>query len=96
LKSPLITIVVITFNLHCHAQNSLHLTGGSLTENKIIDSLTTYQGTKPQTTYRNRHRIPKTDTIGLYRKQVIERLQTNDSTYGEIQPRKQNKIHPYM
>jgi hypothetical protein len=25
---------------------------------------------KPQaTTYRNRHRIPKTDTIGLYRKQ---------------------------
>jgi hypothetical protein len=38
---------------------------------------------KPQaTTYRNRHRIPKTDTIGLYRKQ-IERLQTNDSTYSE-------------
>jgi hypothetical protein len=44
-------------------------TGGSLTENKIIDSLNYISGTKPQaTTYRNRHRIPKL-TQGLYRKQ---------------------------
>jgi hypothetical protein len=84
LKSLLITIVVITFNLHCHAQKfTLHLTGSSLTENKIIDSLN----------YISRHQnlkllridivSQKLTELGYIENRVIERLQTNDSTYSE-------------
>jgi hypothetical protein len=54
-----------------------------LTENKIIDSQLRIKAPKPQATTPKSTSYPKTDTIGLYRKQVIERLQTNDSTYSE-------------
>jgi predicted choloylglycine hydrolase len=84
LKSLLITIVVTSFNHTAMPKNS-HYINRQLLDGKQNNRLAQlHKAPKPQaTTYRNRHRIPKLTQLGYIENRVIERLQTNDSTYSE-------------
>jgi hypothetical protein len=84
LKYFLLHILLLTFSLHCHAQNfELQLIGSSLTENKIIDSL---NYTSQHKTLKSLHTEIETNSqklskLGYIENKVTERIQGNDSTF---------------
>jgi hypothetical protein len=80
----LLHILLLTFSLHCHSQNfELQLTGRSLTENKVIDSLNYISQHKNLKSLRTEIETTsqKLSKLGYIENKVTERLQGNDSTF---------------
>jgi hypothetical protein len=84
LKYFLLHILLLTFNLHCNAQNfELQLTGSSLAENKVIDSLNYTSQHKNLKSLRTEIETTsqKLSKLGYIENKATERLQANDSTF---------------
>jgi hypothetical protein len=85
LKPFLIAIALITFSLHCHAQKfTLHLTGSSVMENKIIDSVSYTPNHQNLKSLHTEIDIvsQKLTQLGYIENRVKQRLRSNDSTYS--------------